>query len=433
MMPHRKEKDYCANSFDNSLFWYILLFSCLQFYKRKFGSMYMSRKVTAKIVAGVLLFCSFFMTPLVVKAEDEELITAPHGVLMEASTGKIIYEKDMDTRVKPASITKIMTLILIFDELEKGNLHMEDKVTTSAYAQSMGGSQVFLEEGEKQTVETLIKCIVIASGNDASVAMAEHIAGSEGEFVKRMNERAKGLGMENTNFEDCCGLTESDNHYSSAHDVAIMSRELITHYPKILDYSSIWMENITHETKKGSNEFGLTNTNKLIRSYEGCVGLKTGSTSVAKYCVSAVAKREGITLISVVMTAPDYKVRFKDAAAMLNLGFGSCKLYVDKQKEKLPEVLVEGGTSEKVPCKYEKEFRYLDTEGISFENIEKKIKLKKSLKAPVKKEDVAGTAKYYLNGKEIGSVKIICAKEVEQAKYSDCIKKVVDSFLKKIY
>ena len=386
-------------------------------------------RATAKIVVGILLFCSLFLTPLTVKAENEELITAPHGVLMEASTGKIIYEKDMDTRVKPASITKIMTLILIFDELEKGNLHMEDEVVTSAYAKSMGGSQVFLEEGEKQTVETLIKCIVIASGNDASAAMAEHIAGSETEFVKRMNERAKGLGMENTNFEDCCGLTESDNHYTSAHDVAIMSRELITRYPKILEYSSVWMENIT---QKGNSEFGLTNTNKLIRSYDGCVGLKTGSTSVAKYCVSAVAQREGITLISVVMTAPDYKVRFKDAAAMLNLGFGSCKLYVDEQKEKLPQIPVEGGVLEKVPCAYEKEFRYLDTEGASFENIEKKIKLKKDLKAPVKKGDTVGTVNYYLDGKEIGSVKILCTKGTKQAQYSDCVKKVWESFLKKI-
>ena len=274
--------------------------------------------------------------PVTVHAEGEDLITAPHGVLMEASTGTIIYEKDKDTKVYPASITKIMTLVLIFDEIAKGTLHMEDEVTTSAYAKSMGGSQVYLEEGEKQTVETMIKCIVIASGNDASVAMAEHIAGSEAEFVKRMNERAAGLNMTGTHFEDCCGLTESTNHYTTAYDVALMSRELVTKYPKVLDFSSIWMENITHNTAKGSSEFGLTNTNKLLRSYDGCVGLKTGSTSLAKYCVSEVAKRNGITLISVVMTAPDYKVRFKDAAAMLNLGFGACNLYVDENKDSLP-------------------------------------------------------------------------------------------------
>ena len=250
------------------------------------------------------------------QAESTDLIEAPSGILMEAQTGTVVYQKDADTRRSPASITKIMTLILIFDALDKGSLKMDDTVTTSAHAKSMGGSQVFLEEGEIQTVETLIKCIVIASGNDASVAMAEHICGSEQEFVRHMNERAEGLGMKNTHFEDCCGLTESPDHYTTARDIAIMSRELITKYPKILEYSSIWMENITHVTRQGTKEFGLTNTNKLIRSYEGCVGLKTGSTSIAKYCLSAVAKRNDITLIAVVMAAPDYKVRFKDAASI---------------------------------------------------------------------------------------------------------------------
>ena len=192
-------------------------------------------------------------------------LAAPHGVLMEASTGKVIYEKEKDVRVSPASITKIMTLILIFDAVEQGKITMDEEVTTSAYAKSMGGSQVFLEEGEKQTVETLIKCIVIASGNDASVAMAEHISGSEEAFVQAMNHRAEELGMENTHFEDCCGLTESQNHYSSAYDVAVMSRELVVRYPKILEYSSVWMDTITHVTRQGSSEFGLTNTNKLIR------------------------------------------------------------------------------------------------------------------------------------------------------------------------
>ena len=169
---------------------------------------------------------------------------SPGVILMEESTGTILYEKNMDEAHYPASITKIMTLILIFDALDKGSLKMDDTVTTSAHAKSMGGSQVFLEEGEIQTVETLIKCIVIASGNDASVAMAEHICGSEQEFVRHMNERAEGLGMKNTHFEDCCGLTESPDHYTTARDIAIMSRELITKYPKILEYSSIWMENI---------------------------------------------------------------------------------------------------------------------------------------------------------------------------------------------
>lgn len=357
------------------------------------------------------------------------MITAPHGVLMEASTGTVLYEKEKDTKVKPASITKIMTLILIFDELEKGSLHMEDPVVTSAYAKSMGGSQVFLEEGEKQTVETLIKCIVIASGNDASVAMAEHIAGSEGEFVRRMNERAAGLGMENTHFEDCCGLTESDNHYTSAYDVALMSRELVTRYPKILEYSSVWMDTITHVTDKGSSEFGLTNTNKLIRSYDGCVGLKTGSTSAAKYCVSAVAQRNGITLISVVMTAPDYKVRFQDAAAMLNLGFGTCSLYVDENQEPLPKIALKGAREEEISCEYAGEFRYLDTQGKALDQIQKKVQLKDSIQAPAKKGDTAGTAEYYLDGKKIGAVKIVLTEDAQRADYGDYLKKTWKYFL----
>ena len=391
----------------------------------------MKRKRRMVFLAWLLIGLGLLNTGTVLaKAEGTELIQAPHGVLMEASTGTIIYEKDMDTRVKPASITKIMTLILIFDEIGKGSLHMEDEVITSTYAKSMGGSQVFLEEGEKQSVETMIKCIVIASGNDASVAMAEHIAGSEGAFVEKMNERAKGLGMENTNFEDCCGLTESDNHYTSAHDVALMSRELVTKYPKILDYSSIWMDTITHVTEKGTSEFGLTNTNKLIRSYDGCVGLKTGSTSVAKYCVSTVAVRDGITLISVVMTAPDYKVRFKDAAAMLNLGFGSCSLYVDENKKPLPNIAVEGGVKEELACDYEGAFRYLDTKGAALDQIEKKIKQKDKVKAPVKKGDLAGTAEYYLDGKKIGSVNFRFREGTEKAGYSDYVEKVWKQFWK---
>ena len=391
----------------------------------------MKRKRRMVFLVWLLIGLGLLNTGTVLaKAEGTELIQAPHGVLMEASTGTIIYEKDMDTRVKPASITKIMTLILIFDEIEKGSLHMEDEVITSAYAKSMGGSQVFLEEGEKQSVETMIKCIVIASGNDASVAMAEHIAGSEGAFVEKMNERAKGLGMENTNFEDCCGLTESDNHYTSAHDVALMSREMVTKYPKILDYSSIWMDTITHVTEKGTSEFGLTNTNKLIRSYDGCVGLKTGSTSVAKYCVSTVAVRDGITLISVVMTAPDYKVRFKDAAAMLNLGFGSCSLYVDENKKPLPNIAVEGGVKEELACDYEGTFRYLDTKGAALDQIEKKIKQKDKVKAPVKKGDLAGTAEYYLDGKKIGSVNLRFREGTKKAGYSDYVEKVWKQFWK---
>ena len=219
-------------------------------------------------------------------------VSAPSAILIESSTGQVIYEKDADSIRPPASVTKIMTLLLIFDALSEGQIKLEDEVTTSEYAASMGGSQVFLEAGEVQTVDTMIKCISVASANDACVAMAEHICGNEEEFVAQMNERAKGLGMENTCFVNCNGL-DADGHETTARDIALMSRELITKYPKIRDYCMIWMENITHTTKKGTSEFGLTNTNKLIRQYQYATGLKTGSTSKAKFCVSATAEKDG--------------------------------------------------------------------------------------------------------------------------------------------
>lgn len=401
----------------------------------------MAKKWISVICVWIISF-TILLTPLTAKGQNEsanestqensgqqtesaDLIQAPSGVLMEAQTGTVIYQKDSDTRRSPASITKIMTLILIFDALEKGNLKLDDIVTTSAYAKSMGGSQVFLEEGETQTVETLIKCIVIASGNDASVAMAEHICGSEQEFVRHMNERATELGMKNTHFEDCCGLTDSSNHYTTARDIAIMSRELITKYPKILEYSSIWMENITHVTKQGTKEFGLTNTNKLLRSYDGCVGLKTGSTSLAKYCLSAVAKRNKIILIAVVMAAPDYKVRFKDAASMLNYGFSRCSLYIDEKMQPLPEVPVKKGKEKSVPLAYEKQFQYLNTDGETIGKVEKKLRIHREVKAPLKKGSQAGEMIYSADGKELGRVRILYARTIGQATYLDCVKELL--------
>lgn len=360
-----------------------------------------------------------------IPATDDTLIQAPSALLMEATTGTVIYEKDPDTRRSPASITKIMTLILIFDALENGTLKLTDTVTTSAYAKSMGGSQVFLEEGETQDVETMIKCIVIASGNDASVAMAEHIGGSEQEFVRQMNERAAGLGMENTHFVDCCGLTDSTDHYTTARDIALMSRELITKYPQILKYSSIWMENITHITRQGSKEFGLTNTNKLLRSYEGCVGLKTGSTSLAKYCVSAVAARNGITLISVVMAAPDYKVRFKDAAAMLNYGFSKCSLYTDENPRKLSSIEVRKGTKSTTEVKYEKTFQYLSCDGKALGDVQTKLNLNSQAQAPIKAGDIAGTLEYYENGRKLGEINILFTETIEKATYKNCLEKII--------
>lgn len=361
--------------------------------------------------------------------QAEVSISAPSAILMEASTGEVIYELNATERRCPASITKIMTLLLTFEKLAEKKISLEDMVTTSEYASSMGGSQVYLAAGETQTLDTMLKCIAVASGNDASVAVAEHIAGSEEAFVGLMNEKAAELGMNDTHFEDCCGLTNSDNHYTSAKDVAIMSRELITKYPDIYNYTQIWMEDIVHQTRQGTVNFTLSSTNKLLKQYQWTTGLKTGSTAKAKYCLSATARKDDIDLIAVVMGAPDYKVRFQDAQTLLNYGFGVCDLYIDENTEALPELLVEGGVEEKVPIVFNGEFRYLDTKGNSLEAIEEKLELPDAVAAPIKEGAEAGRARYYLNGSEIGSVPILFGKSIEKAVYSDYLKKIFAEFL----
>lgn len=345
-------------------------------------------------------------------------VSAPSVLLMEASTGTVIYEKNSHEVLHPASITKIMTLILIFDAISSGQISLTDTVTVSEYAASMGGSQVFLEPGETQTVDTMLKCISVASANDACVAMAELIAGSESEFVRQMNERAKGLGMTDTSFVNCCGL-DTDGHMTTAYDVALMSRELITKYPEIHNYCTIWMENITHTTAKGTSEFGLTNTNKLIRQYEYATGLKTGSTSLAKYCVSATAKKDDMELIAVVMAAPDYKVRFSDATTLLNYGFGKCRIYADANEDKLNALDVSKGIEEYVNLSYAGPFQYISTDGADLSGITKSVELPETVTAPVVKGTVAGKAVYSLNGKEIGSVDILYTADVDAATYKD--------------
>lgn len=372
---------------------------------------------------SLLLCFSLLLSPLsVIKAAemaDAELsISAPSVLLMEASTGTVIYEKNSHEIRHPASITKIMTLILIFDALASHQISLSDTVTVSEHAASMGGSQVFLEPQETQTVDTMIKCISVASANDACVAMAEFIAGSEEEFVRQMNERAKGLGMKDTSFVNCCGL-DVDGHMTSAYDIALMSRELITKYPTIHDYCTIWMENITHTTAKGSSEFGLTNTNKLIKQYPYATGLKTGSTGLAKYCVSATAKKDDMELIAVVMAAPDYKIRFSDAATLLNYGFGKCRVYQDKNDDALTPLSVKKGIADSVSISYKGPFQYMTTDGKDLTGVKKKLELPAEVKAPIRSGEVAGKAVYTLDGKTIGSVDILYDKDVAAAVYRD--------------
>lgn len=352
------------------------------------------------------------------------LLTCPSAILMEASTKSVIYEKAPDERRSPASITKIMTAILIFDAIEAGKISLEDEVVTSAYAKSMGGSQVYLEEGEKQTVDTLIKCIMVSSGNDASVAMAEYIAGSESSFVQMMNERAASLGMENTHFEDCCGLTDSDNHYTTARDIALMAQELITRYPQIKSYTTIWMENITHVTIQGSKEFGLANTNKLLKQYPYTTGLKTGSTNKAKYCVCATANKDGVELIAVIMGCPNYKDRFTEAQSLLQFGYTTCKLYQDENPPELMPILVKGGIDKQVPTVYKEKFSWLFVSGEDFSNMEKMLTTNE-LTAPIEKGEQIGTVTYRLNGKELGSIGIYAGESVREAKFFDYLLNIV--------
>ena len=395
---------------------------------------------TIKKLLAVMLICiqtlQFSMVPNVLAEETTTTpgteqtsdtaveVTAPSAILMEMTTGTVLYEKDADTARPPASVTKAMTMLLIFDALAEGKIQLEDEVTTSEYASSMGGSQVFLETGEKQTVETLLKCISVASANDACVAMAEYISGNEEEFVRQMNLRAEGLGMKHTHFVNCNGL-DAEGHETSARDIALISRELLLKYPEIHNYCTIWMENITHTTSKGSSEFGLTNTNKLIRQYEYATGLKTGSTGKAKFCVSATAEKNGVSLIAVIMGAEDSKARFKDAVTLLNYGFGKCQMYTDEKMPSLDPISVTGGIQESISLEYEKKFTYLDTTGANLNAVTSRLQIPDKVNAPVKKGDTVGQRIYYLDEKEIGSVNLLAEETVKKAGFFDYLRKAL--------
>lgn len=376
------------------------------------------------LLLAVVLLCG---SSVPVQASLE--ITSPSAILVEASTGTIIYEKNATERRSPASVTKVMTLLLAFEQIDKGKVKLEDLVTTSEHAMSMGGSQVYLEAGETQTLETMIKCIVVSSGNDACVAVAEHIAGTEAEFVAMMNNKAAELGMADTHFEDCCGLTESENHYTSAKDIAIMSRELITKYPKIFDYTKIWMEDITHTTARGTTTFTLSSTNKLIKQYEWATGLKTGFTSKAMYCLSATASKDGIDMIAVIMGAPDSKTRNNEIISMFNYGYSVSQIYKDDNQQPLPVLPISLGVKDEVQIGYKESFKYLDVKGRDLTQVEKIISLPQEAEAPVKKGQPAGEAVYKLGNEKIGSVPILYLEDVDKATYKDFLKKVFSRLL----
>lgn len=382
-----------------------------------------------RMISFVLLVV--LLCPLGVWAEEEQMtedtvgIEAPHALLMEVSTGKVLYEKDAHTAMPPASVTKIMTMLLIFEALEEERITLEDTVTVSEYAASMGGSQVYLETGEKQTVDTMLKCIAIASANDACVAMAEYVSGSETAFVNQMNECAAALGMQDTHFVNCNGL-DADGHVTSAYDIALMSREILQNHPQIHEYCTVWMDTIIHTTAKGSQEFGLTNTNKLVRQYEYCTGLKTGSTSGAGFCISASAKKEDMELIAVIMKGETSKSRFADAVTLLNYGYANYRIYhdTDEEREKLEPIVVKGGIKTQVQPVYEKEYTCILENGETASEMERRITVPEEVQAPVTEGQVIGTLEYYYGNENRGKINILAEESVEAAKYTDYVKRV---------
>ena len=340
-------------------------------------------------------------------------LSAQSVILVEASGGSVLYENNSDEKLPPASITKVMTLLLIYEAVRDGKINWDDNVTVSAHAASMGGSQVFLEEGETQTVADMTKCIAIASANDAAVAMAEYIGGSEDGFVQQMNERAKQIGMNNTTFKNACGL-DTDGHLTTARDIAIMSRELIYNFPEITQYTTTWQDTITHKTRKGESEFGLTNTNKLVKWYNGATGLKTGSTGKAKYCLSATAEKNGMQLIAVIMAAPDNKARFSEAIKLLDYGYANYAVVKGAAKDDVVgEIPVAKGEHETVVLKMGADITALMKKGGSEPIITYEIP--ESISAPVEENQKVGEAVYTIDGKETARADIVSAEAVERA------------------
>lgn len=331
-------------------------------------------------------------------------VAAPSAVLMEKVTGEVLYAKGEHERRPPASVTKVMTMLLIAEAVDAGEITLEDEVTASAEAASMGGSQVWLEEGERMTVSDMLKCIAVVSANDCAVAMAEYISGSEEAFVRKMNERAQELGLADTHFTNCTGLFDDEEHYTSAYDIALMSRELMLH-EWIKDYTTIWMDSIRE------GEFGLSNTNKLVRRYSGCTGLKTGFTSEAMYCLSATAEREGVEFIAVIMHADTIDSRNSDASALLDYGFANYTLCSLRPDSALPPVRVELGERDSVqPVCTGEEALLMPRSGSA--DISRSVALVESVRAPVREGDRLGTLSVLSGGEIIAEVPIVADSDV---------------------
>lgn len=380
-------------------------------------------KLISIILVIVILLCT---TSSIAFASNGPDIQAKSAILIDAATGTTLFEKNSHEKLEPASLTKIMTLLLAFEAIDSEQVKLTDKVKVSERAWKTGGSQVFLGQGEEQTLETLLKCIAVASANDASVAVAEYIGGSVDGFVKMMNDRAKALGMNDTHFINPHGLPD-EGHVTSAYDIAIMARELVKH-PKIFEWTTLWMDYLEH-TDKPRDPTMLANTNKLLGKYEGLDGLKTGSHSSAGYCFAATAKRGDFRLISVVLNAPSTKQRFEDSVKLLDYGFGNFSSVKITEKNSVQKnVPVEKGLESKVDIVAAEELSLIMEKGTE-QGITTKVEAPDILHAPLKKGDSVGKIIAEKNGEVIGEVNLVVAKDIPKAGIVDIVKKLISSWL----
>jgi len=371
----------------------------------------MTKKIVMQTIACILIMIVCISSLAYAQGIS---IDTKAGLLMEAETGKILFEHNAHEKLAPASVTKVMTMLLIYEALDQEKIKWDDMVTTSAHAASMGGSQIYLEAGEQQSVRDLVKSIVIASANDASVAMAEFVAGSEDAFVTAMNNKARALGMTNTNFVNSCGL-DAPGHLTTAHDIALMSRELILKYPDVFKFATTRLDKITHKTARGEEEFGLTNTNKLIRNYTGATGLKTGSTSQALYCISATAEKEGMQLISVILGAPDPGMRFDTAMKLLDFGYANFAL-IAKEEAGTPmgQIKIAKGCVESTPVVIKEQTNMLAPKG-KHVVLDGDVRIDEALTAPVQAGQAAGEVIYTWEGEEVGRSQLIVPEDICKA------------------
>lgn len=372
------------------------------------------KKIIAVILILVILLSALGIHAFA--ADFSEEVNAKSAVLMDANTGKILFEYNADDALPPASVTKVMTLLLVFEALDNGVIKLSDMVSTSEHAASMGGSQIYLEPGEQMSVDELIKSVVVSSANDAAASLAEYVSGSESAFVAAMNKRAKELGMNNTNFENTNGLDDtSENHVTSARDIAIMSRELMKH-EKIFDYTTIWMDTVRNGT------FGLSNTNRLLRTYKGCTGLKTGSTAKAKFCISATAKRDGLSLIAVIMGSPTRDDRNALAAKLLDFGFANYAIYSDTDGA-VDNIKVTGGIKNDIALKHNDFSSLIEKSVLS--KIEAVTDIPESVPAPIKTGDKIGTITYKNGETVMGTTDIVAAEDVDKISFFTLLPRIL--------